>query len=361
MSQPTVDAFFAYPANPPALAETIRSAIERINSPNVRITSWEQARIGGKAIIGEICNLINKSALILADVTGTNPNVMFELGYAVARNKRIWLVLDTSRAAAKRDYDQLRLLTGIGYRPYVNSRDIINGFYQDHPFDDLTQTVLETLIKPLLTPGLPAAGCLYLKSRHETDADRKVSEAVVRYSRNGLSYTIDDPNEARVQPLSWYAEKVYSSLGVLAHLSSESRDGARAHNARQAFVCGLAYGMDKRLLLLAEEDYSAPLDYQDLLLHYTTAKECAVHAEAFLDKTLLAYRNSGQNRPKPFDTLQLATELKALRIGDYVAEHEAPRLSEYFVETLNIKQLCRIGTRFSSDEKVLERLPISSA
>src|SRR4029077_16103450 len=109
---------------------------------------------------------------------------------------------------------------------YTNSYDIRDRFFTDHPFDDLKETVLEKHIKPLLNPGSPSSGILYLKARHDTDADRKVSEAVARYSRGGLPYTIDDPNESRLQPLTWYAEKVYSALAILAHLSSEERDDA---------------------------------------------------------------------------------------------------------------------------------------
>jgi hypothetical protein len=319
VSEPQVRAFFAYPASRPALAETIRTASGQISSSTLLITTWEQARVGGKIIIDEVCSLINESDLFLADLTGLNSNVMFELGYAVAANKRIWLVLDTTRDSSKRDYEQLRLLTGIGYCSYANSYDIRNGFFKDQPSSDLKDTVLERHIKPLLAPGLPSSGIFYLRSKHDTDADRKVSEAVVRYNKNGLPYTIDDPNEARLQPLAWYAEKVYSALAVLAHLSSETREGARAHNARHAFVCGLAYGFAKPLLMLAEHDYTVPLDYKDLLVHYTTARECGAHAASFLDGVLARYRNLQLPLTKPLE--------------DYIAENESSQLSEYFIET----------------------------
>jgi len=112
MSEAQLKAFFAYPANPPALAETIRTASARISTPTLTITPWEKARVGCVAIIDEICRLIIDSDLFLADVTGINANVMFELGYAVARNKHVWLVLDATRESSRRDYEQLRVLTG---------------------------------------------------------------------------------------------------------------------------------------------------------------------------------------------------------------------------------------------------------
>ena len=105
------------------------------------------------------------------------------------------------------------------------------------------------------------------------------------------------------------------------------------HNARQAFVCGFAFGMNKPLLMLAEHDYLAPLDYKDLLVHYGTARECVSQTEAFLERRLSSYRENPPSRAKGFEVLKLATELKALRIGDYIAENETAQLSEYFVET----------------------------
>lgn len=261
MSNQEVTGFFAYPSNPPDLAEAMRTAAERINGhPDLRIRTWEHLRSGGKIIITEICRSIDESDLFLADVTGLNPNVMFELGFAVARDKRIWLALDTTRSSAKQDFRELRILAGINYCSYSNSQDIVNGFFNDQPYDELSGTVWASYIQPLLKPGEPSS-LLYLKSRHETEAARRVNELVARYQQRSLVCTFDDPNETRVQPLAWYAQKIYSAISVLAHLSSEDREGARIHNARQAFVCGMGLGLDKPMLMLAEQDYTAPLDY----------------------------------------------------------------------------------------------------
>jgi hypothetical protein len=126
-----------------------------------------------------------------------NPNVMFELGFAVARNKRIWVVLESTRPAIKREYDQVRLLTGIGFCSYANSQDIVNRFFRDRPYDDLTGTVWGNHIQPLLKPR-DSSSLVYLKNRHETEGARWVNETVARYQKKGLLFTLDDPNETRV-------------------------------------------------------------------------------------------------------------------------------------------------------------------
>jgi hypothetical protein len=333
VSSSTVEGFFAYPSQPPALAEVMRTAVERINlQAGLKITVWESLRTGAKVIVDEICRTIDQSHLLLADLTDVNPKVMFELGFAVARNKRIWVVLESTRPAIKREYDQVRLLTGIGFCSYANSQHIVNSFFSDHPYDDLTGTVWANHIQPLLKPADPAT-LVYLKNRHETEAARRVNETVVQYQKKGLLFTLDDPDETRVQPLAWYGQKLYSAVAVLVHFSSEHREGARIHNARQAFVSGLAHGLGKRLLMLAEQDYSAPLDYKDLLVNYTTASEAVAKVKSFFEQVLLDYRKPANQPPERFRVVQFATELKNLRLGEYLAENEADQLNNYFVET----------------------------
>ncbi len=96
--------FFAYPSNPPSISETIRSAVAEINSTSVaEIMVWEQMRVGGTVIIDTICKHIRESDFLCADLTTTNPNVMFELGYAIGIDKRIWQVNDNSISESSED------------------------------------------------------------------------------------------------------------------------------------------------------------------------------------------------------------------------------------------------------------------
>jgi hypothetical protein len=82
--------FFAYAASPPMIPSTIKAAIQGVNKTQATsIKSWEELRVSGKVIISEICAAIEQADFLCADVTGINPNVMFEIGYAIAMKKRI--------------------------------------------------------------------------------------------------------------------------------------------------------------------------------------------------------------------------------------------------------------------------------
>ena len=134
----TISGFFAYPSKPASIPETIKRAVNEINkAQDCHIKTWQECAITGKFIIDVICREIDNVDLFIADLTWANPNVLFELGYAIGTRKRVWLLLDSSFTESKNLFDQLRILTTVGYAPYSNSNDIARQFYNEHPWLDL--------------------------------------------------------------------------------------------------------------------------------------------------------------------------------------------------------------------------------
>lgn len=326
--------FFAYPSAPPGIPPTITAAITGINRTQyAAIKSWEDLRVGGKYIIDEICGAINESSFVCADITGINPNVMFEIGYAIATDKRVWLIRDESYTDARKEFDQVRLLTTIGYTPYTNSNDIIKGFFHEKPHETPEETIWRLSIEPVLAQQVTVGSVLYLKDRHNAEASIQVGRVL---EDSKVPLIINDPQETTAHPAYWYAQQLWESLGLVAHFCSSAREGFRLHNARYALVCGMAHGFGIKTLMISEQDdLLAPLDYRDSLRYYTTPKEAAEAVEEWLlpirreDNTIESLK---ANRLK---ALRLATELKDfhLQLGDYIAEDEDTSLNSYFVET----------------------------
>jgi len=178
MPEPPPTGFFAYPSTPKTISETIQTAVSTINrSGLVSIKVWEDCRIGGKVIVDEICKEITNADLFCADLTHLNANVMFELGFAIAKNRRVWLLLDTSIVEARKRFDQLRILTTVGYANYCNSRDIEQAFYKESPYSDLKSTIFEMAIYPNLPQGNQSK-LVYLKNKHNTEASTRISKRV---------------------------------------------------------------------------------------------------------------------------------------------------------------------------------------
>src|SRR6266403_2244890 len=235
--------FFAYSSAPRSIPETVAAAIQGINRSQIAaIRSWEDLRVNGKFIISEICDAIDECDFFCADVTGINPNVMFELGYAIATGKRIWLIRDDSYAETKKEFEQLRLLTTVGFSKYLNSEQIIKAFFGEAPHISTEPTIFQQSIEPMLSSDSGAPNVLYLKSRYDTEASVQVTRIL---EESGIPLVISDPNETSFQPLYWYAQKLWDAKGLVTHFVSPAREGFRAHNARYALISGLSRGFKR--------------------------------------------------------------------------------------------------------------------
>ena len=248
MTQQTLKSgFFGYPSYPPTIGESIRQAANEINSSGlVKITIWEDLSVTGNIIIKNILDEIDKSDIFCIDLTGLNPNVMFELGYAIVKNKKIWIILDNSVPKNKEVFEKLRIFTNIGYSSYTNSRQISDKFYSDFESLDKKQTLLEQLIGSTIKNS-DTGSLFYLKSPLDTEASVQISR---RVANSPLPQVIDDPQEVTNRYLPWYAEQIYSSVCVVCHLISPEMEDAVLHNAKYSLVSGMALGMGKDLIML---------------------------------------------------------------------------------------------------------------
>ena len=273
-------AFFAYPSSRPTLGESIRKAVRELNAGGeVKIQTWEECKTGGKFIIDIICNTIDEAELFFADLTGFNANVMFELGYAIARDKRIWLIIDMSYPKVKKMFDQLKVLSTVGYASCSNSKNIVSGFDKDKPFADTENTIFRTAIDPNLKPG-GYRSILHLKSKHEDEAAMCVSD--VLQDRLSNRTIVHGSHKTTVESLAWYVNCVYGCNGLVCHFADPEREGVYLQTARHALVCGMAHGFKKPLLMLAEGEFLSPIDYRDYLKHYDSAHEALRYLEEWL-------------------------------------------------------------------------------
>ena len=327
-------AFLAYASGVPALEETIEGAVDRLNKGNtVAILSWNKLQIGGRILIATICAAIDQRAIFIADITQLNPNVLFELGYAIAKNRRIWLMLDGGVDQSGQHVRGFPLLSTIGYRKYNNQYEIENAFHNDQPYATLEKTTYRDLLHP--TSGEHAeAKLLYLRSLHSTDASIKLSR---RIDQSKLPSTIDDPAEARIQGLTWYAEHVRPAIAVVAHLLAHNHENWRFHNAKISLVCGLAHGFGRRVLMLAHAPYESPLDYRDMLVTHHTAAECMATANEWLSVREQEFQ---EDQVRALDQKREQADhatLQDIALGDPIAEHEIDTLGSYFIQTAAYK------------------------
>lgn len=327
--------FFGYASTPPLSRETLHRASEAIGQLGPHVRSWEDLRIGGRLVISSVLSAIDESELSIFDVSTLSPNVLFELGYAIGRGRRIWILLDGTDDGTRSQWNRFRLLSSVGYREWANSGDIRKQFLIDQPHL-AEKTVYDDLIEPTLSEGPRGAAVFYLPMPYVTDASKLVDRRLGAEASQGVRLITADPTESALNPLPWYAQKVYESAATVVHFAAQRRTFAPIQNARLALVAGLATGLERPVLMLAEEDYSAPFDYQDRLKYYTSADQCYEYVENWL--TAQQIRPDEKYRTR---RLQLVTQLRGLSFGEHVAENESEALSDYFVETASFDQVLK--------------------
>ena len=191
--------FFGYPSMPPLISETINAAAQEITQSGIALAkTWQDMQVAGRVVIDEICREIDKCSLFSADLTGLNQNVLFELGYAIGKDKQIWPIIDLSVTASTRDFDQLRTLTTLGYTNYSNSSHLTKAFYSENLHSRNDETLFQRAIAPNIRTDAPS-NLLYLRGRHETNADIKITK---RIGAGPIPQIVDDPKESALQTLT---------------------------------------------------------------------------------------------------------------------------------------------------------------
>ena len=324
-------AFYAYPSKSDHLTETIENAIRSINKrDDIHIMSWRTIRIGGKIVINEILNRIRSADLFLCDLTGLNSNVLFELGFAIALRKRVWLTLDTTKARSKDRIEALDLLSNLGYRAHTNSDDIASQFLKDRPFDDLDAHALrehETWISGI-TGSSASNDVFYVPSSVDSTAVRQlVRYLAVLKEQNGRKIVEYDYLENNSERLHWYLRSILEANATIVHLDDVESAGAQISNARCSLLAGMALGFDRNLLMIAPSPFDPPFDYRELLLIYKNARQCKTYVDNWLRPIFMTRIDP---RPPKHDS-ELA--LLEFNIGEPTAENEELELSNYFVTT----------------------------
>jgi hypothetical protein len=331
-----VTVFYAYPSAPEHLGETITNALSDLKSMRlikaaaVRFKPWPSLSIGGKRLTSEITQAIDRAQIFACDLTYPNPNVAFELGYAVGRFKRIWISLNTTLANAERDYKRLFFgLLGAGYVGYENHDALAEAFVNNAPWKSLSESLLgEHYRRRAPRPELPAL----LYARPEPNTDAVVATTEYLEGSSFQSYlTIDDPRESPSPTIEWYAEKIGAVDAVIVHLLASDQRTAPEYNVKAAFVAGLAHGFSKHLRLLAHTPFVPPGDYQEFLSTHETTEECLTSLKAWCDGLVISARRP--RRPEGARGATRTLELRNLSMGEPVAENEDRLLDEYFIET----------------------------
>src|SRR5580704_10724174 len=88
-----VPIFIAYPSTPALVGDVVERAVgnSREKSGITVVQSWREADIAGLFIAEQVLNNIEETQAFVADITQLNFNVTYEVGFALAKGKRVVL------------------------------------------------------------------------------------------------------------------------------------------------------------------------------------------------------------------------------------------------------------------------------
>jgi len=326
-SAKATDAFFVYPSEPRLLSATVEGAIQRIKTENdgLHACSWKKIGISGQIIFCRICQSERFTKVLIPDVSTLNLNVLFEIGFALGLDRPVVPIRDISFIRDKKSFDELGLLDTLGYIDFENSGDLASKlpvaildvrqvFWQEHAVNK---------DQPLFIIKGPVA----------SDGQVRLLSGI---KKSGLRFRTFDPKETARLSLQDAYRNVCSSFGVVAHLMSSDRSGAIVHNARAAFLCGMAMALGKHVLMLQEGDVAHPIDYRDVVKRYDDPADVLSLLGPFIRPLYEAFQTT---KFVPI-TLPLRP-LEVLDFGDVAAENEINALKSYFVPTAEYNDVRR--------------------
>lgn len=366
--------FYAYPANPLSRSLVIESAIKNINDTlnDVFVEGWKDIRPTGKFIIDVVFDRIDNCDVFMCDLTYMNRNVLFELGYAIATKKRIWISADekATKETGRMLSSEVEFLTTLAHSKYSNAKSLADEFIKDAPYNSPQETLLAQISPSLERKNSTVPKIFYLKSENITSTSKILSRNIVSYDYDVI---VDDPVEVVSRPLQWYIENVKHSLGIIAHFLSDSYPAKSIQNEKYSLVCGLAVGFGKSILMIAKSPHDTPIDYKDYLTVYNDTNQCLRVIDDWFKTNKTRFDGISNKYRQLVRKNNSLAALKDLDLGEYVAEDELADLSNYFIETASYEEakkssnyllfvrrkgtgktanLTKIATDFSTDDNI---------
>jgi hypothetical protein len=322
--------FFAYQSGPSDNVDAITSAINEFNKQNSNqyfAESWESLKINGAIINKKVLKAIDDSEVFACDLTYMNHNVLFELGYAIGRKKKLFLLLNENIKGAKENYVNSKILKNIGYTSFKNSKEILKGLREKHDFETI---IIEELVN-IDKIDKDCSDIFYIHSSLMNQAEIQIQENLKESIYDVIR---DDSTEIEYQTLTWYIQSLIKCKSVIIHFMGKDKNGDFVENAQHSVYAGLGCGLSKHVLLIAPFPFNAPIDYTDILIEYKASMECVQKVSEWISTHLQAAQ-----KKTTFAKQKEEHDLNLLRLGlgCEIAEEEKADLEHYFIETNSYK------------------------
>lgn len=327
----TDELFFAYQGSKEGSCdnnvESIKRALKDFNSHQKAINAitWEDLKKSASFIDKEILDHIDKCQYFACDLTYLNHNVLFELGYAIAQNKNIFIFLNEDIENAKTNYTNF-FLKNIKYTAFKNSKDILSKL-QNKEFSNehIRKVVPSDIINE-------ENDIFYLENNSENQVSIDLNEYINNLGESELKLKVklSDPYEVDYKTLNHYFLNLHKAKSIIFHMLPSNYDNSFFENGKNSFLAGVACGLNKQVLLVAPAQFRSPLDYNNILIAYESSNDCINRVHQWIS----AHCKNNITEYIKDEAKTDTTNINILKIAlECTAENEKEDLSNYFVAT----------------------------
>ncbi|MEQ1596468.1 MAG: hypothetical protein ABL985_15365 [Casimicrobium sp.] len=331
-----VAAFFAYPARVKLVREAVANAITHLRataSNLVALQSWEELDIPGHFIATEVLTRIDACDFLVADISNLNFNVVYEIGYAIGKGRRVLLVKHRAVSGESVNLNELGLFDTLGWREYVNGielADLVKGFNHSRPLPTQEKVNIHSPV-------------YYVQPKNKTDYDGYILAAI---KKAPLRFRSFDPAESPRLSARTAIANVAQSHGVVLHFLPDENADAAYHNLRSAFVAGLADGLGVAKTLIQSGSTPVPLDYRDLVVPCGVQRDFQSAVSALAETVFERMQDAA-----PVNSTGALSRLAKLDMGASAAENEMTSLAEYYIEIPAFRRAQRREVRLVTGRK----------
>ena len=291
-------------------------AIRKVNAvpQPIEYIPWQFNDVAGHPVVSPIFDKIDDSAFLVADITFINLNVIYEIAYCIGKKKRAFLVRSSKITGDRALAKDVGIFDTLGYWEYTDFQELQKRLAADIDEKSMAFDLALDKRAPIYVVEPPLRG-------------EAVTITISRIKKTGLQYRSYNPSEdPRLSALD-AIKQVSSSSGIVSFLQPDQTDGAQLNNVRSMFVCGLAHGMGKPFLLLAQENHNVPMDVRDTVEYYRDENSIRDLVAKYAPKFISFLQDTEESQTK------IVTKLAALTVGDPTAENEMSTLQEYYLQT----------------------------
>ncbi len=319
--------FFAYPSGNEWRDFSLQLSGE-LSEGGIQSERWEDL-VNNDLLFAKVCDAIYGNDYLLAEVTEPNPNVLLEIGYALAVGRLPVLLKNRNRT----DWNRTLLTTLESC--YYETRNDIHGHITTLLSN--TRTIPESANRRLpflenmgIFDDVEVPGTVYhLKPKLSADWISRVDKTL------GSSYfklMKMDPSDSVYDEFYPQAREIQRASLIIASLISKQHDDWQEHNANVALLIGFAIGLGKQVLVLQQEPTTPILDLGSVSRPFETESQAGQIVHAWIDAQTRLSVNRVTEAQSLATARRRASEIRDIYLGHPDALQDT-NLLNYFVPT----------------------------